>query len=208
MLPKVTVITPSTGDRHEMLKRCVQLFKAQDYPNKELCIADTGMLECLMDIDNNIWHWESKCKLIGEKRNELCSLAKGGIIVHMDSDDLYAPDWLTRCVQELQDKPCTGLRQIYIHDLPNDKAYLYSYPDFGQLYLAEATLAYRKSHWEKHPHFNHQTGESAPLYVGAKAHDYIHGFMATIHGGNTTTGSKTGNYWREVDKNIADRWYI
>lgn len=184
---KVTVITPTTPDREPFNERIRALVEYQDYP----------FIEHLFDYGDGT---------IGEKRNRLCEKATGEIIIHFDSDDLYAPDWVSRCVRELQDKICTGLRQFYYHDVLNDKGYLYSYPQNAQPYLGEATLAYYKSHWVKNPHLPIQSGECRNLLKGAKEHSYIYGFVATLTGGNTSS-QKNGSFWRPVEVSAVKRLY-
>src|SRR6187399_2030925 len=101
--PLVSVITP-TANRPEMLERCIRMFLAQDYENKEMTVCASG---------NTDYNWNriygiypELCltflhKSIGAKRNECFRNVSGSIILHMDDDDLYAPDWITKSVAAL-----------------------------------------------------------------------------------------------------------
>lgn len=188
MQPSVTIITPTTHDRVNF-NRQIQLFvMQQNYPN---------IIEHLFDYgDGNV----------GVKRNRLCNAANGDIIIHFDSDDWYAKDWVTRCVRELTDLPCTGLRQCYYHDLTHQNGYMWSYPPNALTYLAEATLAYYKTHWEKYNHAETVTGESTPLYKGALAHDYIDGFVARLHNSNTSSRNQIKSF-KPIDINVINSLY-
>jgi len=167
---KVSVIIPSTLDRYGMNMRIADIYDNQDYKNKQI-ILFTG--------DGSI----------GAKRNGLCNLATGDIILHMDSDDLYQPDWITRSVEALisSDANITGLSSCYFHDTTRNNVHEYIAPQ-GQLYLVGATLCYWRRQWEKKPFKDIQMGEDTDFITNSGrlyAHDYKSGFMATIHGNNT-----------------------
>lgn len=187
-LPKVTCITP-TANRAEFLPRCIELFKAQDYKGqKELCIADSNMQECLMDNDNNIWHWESKRATLGDKRNELSYLAKGDIIICWDDDDYYAPDFITRSVNALiqSNAQIVGLNTGWFY-LPHTHLWKYS-TGKGNQYVLGATMCYWRKVWEQRPYPKVDCGEDSAFQSNrvVRVHDYIDGFIAIRHGKNTS----------------------
>lgn len=76
----VSVICPTTHDRNNELIK--EIFEAQDYPNKEL----------IFDYNEGS---------IGLKRNRCIDVSSGEIILHFDSDDWYAPDYITKSVNHL-----------------------------------------------------------------------------------------------------------
>lgn len=167
---KVTVIIPTTSDRKEMNLRICQLYDWQDYPNKSLCL-ETGP------------------GTVGAKRNSLCRDAPGDIILHMDSDDLYAADWITRSVEALISSKAdiVGLSTGYFHNIQTGNVHLYTAPP-GQLYLMGATLCYWRKTWERKPFKDLQKGEDTDFISNngrLHCHGYKDGFMATIHGANT-----------------------
>lgn len=203
--PAVTCITPSTGDRHDMLKRCISQFLSQDYKGeKHLCIADTGMIECLMDIPKNIWHWESDKATIGAKRNELCRLAKTDIILSWDNDDFYSDSWITRSIAALGDNDMTGLRHGYFYNTATGIGKYYQ-TNTPQPYVLGATMCYRKRIWEANPFpDNVQFGEDTAFMAHAGRvvnHDYVDGFTAIIHGNNTCS-HRAFQTMKVVDRNI------
>lgn len=171
--PLVSVITPSI--RPDIISRCIELFKAQDYPNKEQIIIPAG-------------------GFIGEKRNRGCEAAKGEIIVHMDDDDYYAPDYISKAVKFLLENNAdvTGLSSCYFYNEKDGKAWDWVYTDAKKAmpYVCEASMVYRKSVWQRRPFRNESNGEG--LYFLAHLpriipHNYKDGFIAYIHGSNTAS---------------------
>lgn len=178
----VTVITPTTLDREQFNESIIQQFNAQDYPNKEHLFSTSDLT-------------------IGDKRNMLCSLAKGRIIIHMDSDDIYAPDWITKSVNALINSGAqlTGLSTAKFTDGTNNWQYIYKSP---QPYILGATMCYYKSMWEQNKFKDINVGEDAMFCANAGLilpHDYIDGFTATIHPGNTAKKSLSNrNIYRRI----------
>ena len=124
-LPLVSVITPVTLDREQMLYNCIKLFNAQDYINKEHIIISDELMS------------------IGNKRNKGCNISTGNIIIHFDSDDYYAPDWITKSVEALINSKadCVGLSSGYFFQIP-DKVIRYDYPKGYQPYVLGTTMYY------------------------------------------------------------------
>lgn len=166
---KVTIITPTTADRDEFNQRIRQIVKSQDYD---------GEIEHLIGFGK---------ASIGIKRNELCSRATGDIILHFDSDDLYAPDWISRSVKALTDSKAelTGLSSCYFYDI-SGKLYEYKWTG-GQPYICEATMCYWRKAWDRVKFANTSDGEGKVFCANTrvKAHGYKEGFAAIRHGKNT-----------------------
>lgn len=176
--PLVTVITPTTIDREAFNDKCERMILEQDYPN----------VQYLFDYDPGT---------IGEKRNRLCALAAGEIIVHFDSDDWYAPDWISKSVEALQNCDCTGLNRAYFEDKANKRKWLweYDYLKLGQQpAVAGATLAYWKRAWVNNPFPAFSIGEERQFMANVGVlipHLYTEGFTAAIHGQNTISHTQT-----------------
>jgi len=169
-MPNVTVITPNTYDRKEMAFRADCIISEQDYK---------GKIEHLCDFSNNC---------IGFKRNNLCRHASGEIILHFDSDDIYAPDWITRSVEALQSSGAdiVGLSNAYFYD--TQRRQMHELTPKGQLYLCGATLCYWRKTWERKPFPDTSHGEDTAFISNngrLHCHGYKEGFIATVHGGNT-----------------------
>lgn len=109
----VSCIMP-TYNRPEFIVYAVQQFLELDYPNKELIITDDSEVpvKYLISESELISYNYQKTKAdLGTKRNQACEKAKGEIIVHLDDDDFYTPDWLNKQVSFLigQELEVTGL---------------------------------------------------------------------------------------------------
>lgn len=176
-LPSVTIITPTTNDRAAFNVQCANYANKQNYPN----------------IVEHLWDFSEYP--IGTKRNELCKQAQGDIIVHMDSDDIYAADWVSKSVSHLLESKAdiTGLRSAYFFNTFSGKIYDYK-SKMTQGYAMGATMCYYKRIWEKKPFEDIYQGEDLyfldSCYVNS--HNHKEGFIAQIHSSNVTGNKKTG----------------
>lgn len=170
--PTVTIITPTTHDRERYNERIKSIAQYQDYQN---------IIEHLFDYSPYT---------IGDKRNNLCEHATGDIIVHFDSDDYYAPDWISKSVQHLlsQNADITGLSSIYFYRY---NTHVWEWRNISkQPILAGATFCYWRKIWQRNPFKSVNSGEDTKFCTNAgriSPHDYNTGFLATIHGNNTAS---------------------
>jgi len=181
MLPTVTVITPTTADRVFFNDRISQIFHNQDYPYKQHIVIYDTHPQC---------RYSLKAKnTIGQKLNIGSREAHGTIILRMDSDDLYAPDWITRSVQALLSSraECVGLSSIYYHHQAAGQYLHWQSDPRKQQFICGATMCYYRDSWLKHPFADTSHGEDGLFQQGlaCASHDYNMGFLATLHGGNT-----------------------
>lgn len=188
----VTVITPC--NRPNDIPRIKEVFASQDYPNKEMLILmDHEGWTKDTDMENRIYQWGMSGNVsIATKRNHLCEYARGEIIMHMDSDDYFAPNWISRTVQHMLNTGAdtTGLSDAYFYKAHSN---LWRYIWNGkQKYCIGGTLAYRKSVWQDNKFRETATGFGEDTLFMRRAgvvvpHDYIRGFVAMIHGENSTS---------------------
>lgn len=206
---KVSVITP-TANRPEMLERCIQMFIAQDYPylHKEMIVCNTGGWNSInhenvptlytKKIDGQFWVRDQFTSLgvgnysIGEKRNAAIRRASGDIILHMDDDDIYAPDWITRSVEALISSKAelVGLSNAYFYDKTKELVYQVPRKPDTQLYVCGATMCYWRRFWERKPFEDISAGEDFNFQFNngkTHCHGYKEGFLATVHGSNTVS---------------------
>jgi hypothetical protein len=182
----VSIVTPTTQDRQVFNERIFTIAKLQDYPY---------IVEHLFDYSDSI---------IGTKRNKLVSKAIGDIIIHMDSDDVYATDWVSKCVQALQDNPTAdivGLSQFYATG-----GFKYVGSNNSKTVWG-ATMAYRKTFWESNNFKDIQVGEDYLFCKKANVliNPYTNGFLATIHSGNTSPKNTSNSAWVNLcRKDIPD----
>lgn len=176
-----------------MLPRAIEVFKSQDYPNKELLILmDEQGYTLDTDNEHSIYQWGLPGLSIAAKRNHLCEYAHGDIIIHQDDDDYFAPDWITKTVQHMQSTGAdtTGLSDAYFYR-PHSKAWKYIW-NGKQKYCIGGTLAYKKSIWQNNRFKETRDGfgEDTLFMRGAGRvipHTYDKGFVAMIHGNNSTS---------------------
>ncbi|MDH4320761.1 MAG: glycosyltransferase [Desulfobulbaceae bacterium] len=205
--PRVSCIMP-TGDRPEMVQRALALYRDQDYPDKELIVVDDGLdkVDYLCGGEGIVYLPMGRRISIGAKRNLACEQARGEIIVHLDDDDWYAGDWLTRQVEHLSatQAEVTGLAELLFYDSVRGEAWQYRYPAAGRLWVHGATLCYRKEFWRRSPFPDIDVGEDCsflwrPGKPGIVAHDAIDGYLGHIHGANVSLKQTGDACWTKID---------
>ena len=152
--PLVSCIMP-TADRREFVRIALELFRAQDYPRKELILVDDGD-DPVRDLAESVpgvryVRLEARAT-IGEKRNRACLQARGEVIVHWDDDDWYAPGRLRYQVAPIvaDEADVTGLLGTHVLTLPGEfrtiDPDLHERMFFGGVH--GGTLAYHRSLWD------------------------------------------------------------
>jgi len=191
---RVSCIMP-TANRQKFVPLSVEYFLNQTFRNAELVIVDDGkesIQRLLPDHRRISYYYTDPLGSIGLKRNFACEKAKGEIILHWDDDDFYGHKWIQKSCSALEDSDADicGLNEITFFSSLTGKFWKYSDQQLERPWLAGATMAYRRTFWEKHPFKDINIGEDydyiwnnqAKLY----AHDYNNGFIATLHAHNTT----------------------
>lgn len=154
MHPFVSVITP-TKDRREFIPTLLTLFRAQSWPEDrlELVVLDDGRDKVgdLLQGDPRIRYDTLDTRApIGTKRNQLCELARGEIIVHMDDDDYHPPDRVARAVELLQSSGAdvVGKSEIAFYDVETGR--IHQTPSIGKKHASAGTMSYHRAYWEAH----------------------------------------------------------
>lgn len=119
-LPLISCIMP-TGGRKPFVQLALDCFRQQDYPRRELIIADDGSqdLSDLIDGDPAVRLIKLPARQsVGAKRNLACQAACGEIIAHWDDDDWHGPRRLSAQVEPLarRQTDMTGLECRYIFE--------------------------------------------------------------------------------------------
>lgn len=169
----VSIITPTTQDREPHLSRLREYVRRQTYTNIEhIIVYEDGS--------------------IASKRNIACQQAKGEIIMHADSDDYIHPEWVERTVKHMiaTGADTTGLDTAYFYQ-PHSRLWQFKW-NGRQSYCIGGTLAYKRSIWEQNPFRDTKDGCGEDTLFMGKAgriipHKFIEGFVAMIHGNNTTS---------------------
>jgi glycosyltransferase involved in cell wall biosynthesis len=113
--PSVTVIVP-TYNRRNWIGECLDSIKAQTYPHVETLVIDDGSTDGTVE-----WlrseprysfarlHVQPKNGGASVARNTGIEMARGELIVFIDSDDALAPNHIETAVRVFEEHPNTGL---------------------------------------------------------------------------------------------------
>lgn len=166
-------------------------FQNQDWPSKELLIADDGQ-DSVADLCEglpNVRYFRVPTSTIGAKKNFLCSMAQGEVMSTFDDDDFYARGYLTRHVDSLRryDVACTGFYEAPFVNRQTGQAFIYRN---NIHYCIGATITFTKGLWKCHPFQDLSLAEDNTFLrsIGDvyrfTHHDGL--FIATDHGRNTS----------------------
>lgn len=150
MFPLVSCLTP-TFNRREFFPRAVKGFLGQTYPNLEWVVVDNGdAIHDLLPDDERIKYVSLPgAKLThGKLMNLCCEDSRGDCLIVLDDDDIYSSDRIARQIQPMISNSSidlTGSSTLYYYSHGSQSGYQYTSP-IGWL----ASIAFRKSAWEKH----------------------------------------------------------
>jgi glycosyltransferase involved in cell wall biosynthesis len=126
--PLVSCVMP-TRNRAAFVRRSVDLFDRQDYPERELIVVD-DQGPWTADLARSL-HGDSRIRYvtvppgmsIGQKRNIACEQARGTIIAQWDDDDWFGPRRLTVQVEPIHSgrADVTGLTAAVFRDQEKDE---------------------------------------------------------------------------------------
>jgi glycosyltransferase involved in cell wall biosynthesis len=150
----VSVITP-TYNRPTFIPQLLRIYKSQTYAKDKLefIVADDGdisVADLFKDINWIKYHRFDKKITLGEKRNFLNKKAKGDIIICMDDDDYYSPDYIKNAVKELNRAKClvAGSSMTYQYNML--EGVIYETPQFNDNHSCNGMLCYRKEYLKTH----------------------------------------------------------
>jgi len=190
--PYVSCIMP-TANRQQFLPYAIDYFLQQDYLESELIILDDGNEPSYSFIPDDLrikYFYKEYIQLLGTKRNFCCEQAKGEIIIHLDDDDWYAPDWISKQVNALTKSGAdvTGLSDVNFFINTTNQSWEYRDNVNLQPWVYGATLAYRKSFWTANPFSEMNAGEDNDFIqrsnIKIESHGYTDGYLGLIHRDN------------------------
>lgn len=201
----ISCIMP-TYNRSRFIPDAINCFLSQTYAPEqmELVILDDGEVSALSILQRNptpifndprirYYHQPGR-QTVGEKKNRLCDLARGDVIVQWDDDDWYSPRRVENQIGWLlvSQKPVTGFNRFFYWDEQTRQAYEYRYNGHGD-YAAGSTQVYLKEWWAGH-HFNPaNTAEDSEFSRKAREAGAL--FSMPAEGLMVARGHK-GNTWR------------
>lgn len=216
-LPLVSCIMP-IYDRPEFLVQAITQFLNQNYHNKELIVLDDSKeaLAYLIPEHPQIRYKHLSKKMeLGSKRNLACAMSKGSVILHLDDDDFYAPDWIEKSVKFLLENnlAITGLNTPKFCNVQTSEFYQYHYPPDREPWVYGATLCYTKKFWESNPFPSVSCGEDNAFVWSANTHkvlpnpNIINSYLGRIHHKNTSPKQIEDSRWTTLDKEEAFRYF-
>lgn len=147
-------------------------IRSQTYPFiKEVIVADDGddAERLVLDVPYTLLYYKVPRMSIGAKRNFLISKSSGDYIAHIDSDDLYYPEYLSRSIFNLikSGKSVSGSADMNMYSLETKKTYNQKciYLDM----LNEATMVYKKSFADTHKFADSMSSEGLSFLSGSLA---------------------------------------
>jgi hypothetical protein len=208
MIPRISAIMP-TADRRAFVPGAIAAFLAQaGAGDAELLILDDGddpVGDLVPDDPRIRYVRETPRRQIGDKRNRMCALARGEIIVHWDDDDWHLPDRIARQVAALESSGAQicGLDRILF--LAQDGGEAWEYVWGGrERWVYGASLAYRRSYWQSRNFPHLAVGEDTRWVMQAPA-AAVHAMaendilVARVHPGNTSPKQTRGGYYHGRD---------
>lgn len=183
---RVSLMTP-TADREAFLPAMYQALQRQTHQDWEWWVCDTSWRPSpfLTQVQDRRVHYffETGVLSIGQKRNALAEASGGEILVHIDDDDYYAPEYLSEVVAQLQEYDFCALTSWFAYDVKVHQGFYWStsepaglhyavgpliedvtvHPLGGRVQIAGATgygftYGYRRAVWKSCPflHLDHQ----------------------------------------------------
>ena len=216
-LPTISLITPTFG-RRAFFPLPIYQFLNMNYPPEKMqwVIVDDGhdRLEEIIPHDPRIKYVrvEEKEKMaVSEKRNIGVEYSSGEIIISLDDDDVYMPNYCRALVTAIirnknRGVECAGVSQLYCYDLKNQTSFVSVGHTRGE--MAEGSMAFTRAFWEERK-FNEKVahGEGI-LFLRGRDHRVIslpsiYIMIAITHGRNTTLDLR-----EQADKSINkyDLW--
>lgn len=149
---------------------------------------------------------------IAKKRNMGAKLARGSIIVHMDDDDIYEPEYIEIHVRFLINSNvvgCTGCTLIGCYHLMTNESF-----SIGSRILdtmAEASMAYKKEFWKERKWNELMTSGEGSMFLSGRQHrclqiPYQYMMIAMNHKTNITGTQRSCSEFEKSKDNFYDNW--
>lgn len=211
-LPLVSCIMP-TRNRPDFVRRSIEMFHAQDYPNKELIIFEEDSRSVEQPPPKGVsytWSLFPIYKSIGEKRNAMCTAANGSLIAHWDDDDWHSPRRLSTQIEAMHAQGarlCGADRLVFFN---YERAWLFE--TVRKPWLAGGTLVYERALWQEQPFTEVSNGEDVAFIDAAHRRGVKIAtvsdpslYVAMLHGSNTTQRN-VDTQWGGFDVDTVRRW--
>lgn len=171
-LPLVSCILP-TRNRSQLLRRAIQYYERQTYPNRELLILEDGDEDMTAELaERPSVHYMRSDKIlsIGAKRNILCESARGDIIAHWDDDDWYSSTRLGAQVLPIlnADSDLTAFSSCVFYEIATRTFWTCDPSVFRRMFVGNVhsgTLVYRRALFGKEIRFPDRSKAEDALFL-------------------------------------------
>tara|TARA_R100001463_G_scaffold13332_2_gene35596 strand:+ start:91 stop:705 length:615 start_codon:yes stop_codon:yes gene_type:complete len=162
MLPLISCLCP-TKNKPKIVKKTIEYFKNQTYPNKELILVvneDSFYLDTVKKLVNgNVkLFYAPKNTTLGDIRNISVSMANGMYVAQWDDDNAHHKNrlWMQYLAIKKSNKKACFLKRVLVNDtISGDKGV--SFENSG----VESTMLALKSELPKYPSIS--VGEDVPI---------------------------------------------
>jgi len=120
MTERVSVIVVTHDDKEKLLD-CLSSLEGQSYPEgeKEIIVVDDGSTdgssEAVREVFPEVRIIEKEQTGPDSSRNAGVALARGSVLMFVDSDCVVAPDWMTNALQVMRENQATIIAGRVIH---------------------------------------------------------------------------------------------
>lgn len=176
--PYVSILTLTTPSRRKLFNIAKYNWENLKYdPEKiEWIIIDDPLDEQLdnslqLEDDNRVKYFMTPNKMtIGQKRNYGVEKCSNKYVVHMDDDDYYFPDHILAKIQvllkyEKEGRQCVCTPELGVYDIVNNTSRIVN-SGKSKEWSPEATMAYKKTFWEKQKFGEENTCEGYDFLKG------------------------------------------
>jgi hypothetical protein len=153
--PLVSCLMTTAGDR-EAVARAVEQYVEQDYEPRELIVVNDGdqPIEDLIANLPGVTYVPVEQRMgVTAKRHLAVAHARGEVFAHWDDTGWSRRDRLSVQIRALLDDAADlcGLQSLMFHDPERRETWRYTYPRNRRMWLADASLCYRRELWESGP---------------------------------------------------------
>ena len=202
-LPLVSCVMP-TADRRDMVRRAIAYFERQDHPARELVILDDGedRIADLIPPDPRIRYFAGDRRLVlGAKRNAMCELARGDVVLHWDDDDWVAPHRIRYQLDELRRSGAdvSGASSLLYLSPDAPRAWRYEHGGGrGSRWVAGNTMCYELEAWRRGGFAEIPVGEDWRFLSDRRRRVHVvpdHRFIVGIIHARNASPKRTDNAW-------------
>lgn len=197
----VSILTPTTAAREDVLPLLADCIKAQTYSNivewvlvDGTCSSQEGVDQSCINAEmagcNVRWINANKGHRIGGLRQALCDAFVGDIAVCCDDDDYYPPSRVKHAVQKLQKGrvQIAGCTCHIVFDLSMRQQFQYN--GFGPNHATHNSMAFTKAYAHSHAYDITVTNAEESSFTNGFTErmcqlDYMHAVIHMIHTNNT-----------------------